>query len=478
MNSKHTQTRRPGSRQRARGILVPLLARRAIKDLRERSLQLTIPECCERLKNVSVTTWRALESEEEEQLTKQFDLSILNRVASLFGMSWDQVVIECTTSCYQEKIRNFKSLEEFFLKADIKISPVIKDDFDKDLSIEDTCNILVKGSLQEIGLTPEMLFEKFRQLSWQNQIKGTLPPPSLEIHISDDLEELKYRFGKKEIVIYEPSKLLDFTGSLTCVHPSRELLRNEEIRSELLARFYNDSVSVNFMKCNVRMRCSKVLWPPSIDAFWMLFDLKQFGFLKGYFRTVSDIGSGTGILGNVFGVNNHLVSTIHFSEFLLSAILYSQVNYLLNKSRMRCEECKFYIGINSSCIPQDVLPFDLCLCNPPYLPLLLQINEIKHYSAVAGTDLLQHIILNANPIARKVLIQFGDIAIPEARQAADKAGVRLKPIGEGHWVPFSVGIALAYPEYIEALIGRGIQQCRIPGHDYAHHIQLYEISGK
>ena len=220
------------------------------------------------------------------------------------------------------------------------------------------------------------------------------------------------------------------------------------------------------------------LWPPAIDTLNFISILEKLELNNKFIKNAIDIGCGTGIIGTWLAKNLRTLSDIYFTDWLLMPLLFSYYNSLQNTIS---KNCHFFLGTHTKWI-NAIEPdgkFDLLVCNPPYLPDL-GFNNLLTKATVAGTELLEHIIINSKQIAKKTIISFSEIAKPEATEAALRIGLNLDEckLPYDYTVPFRVRIAYDEPGYIDKLVNdksRKLEQRNNDYYPYWHTISTYLI---
>ena len=241
--------------------------------------------------------------------------------------------------------------------------------------------------------------------------------------------------------------------------------------------FNTGLVKIKYGDIELFWKNEKDLWPPSIDSFNLIIDIKINGYDKKNITSVLDIGSGTGFLGIWLAKNNLQIKQVHFSDWLLLPLFFSYANSKHNTPI----ETQFLLGLNTSWLPLEnqkkINKYDLIICNPPYLPEL-GFKELTKESTVAGTQLLKSIIINGLDIGKEVIISFSELVLPEAQSAAKIAGINLNEckIGGPHLVPFRVPIALKRKNYIYKLLKeRALIEDSESEFKYWHKINTYSL---
>jgi len=195
-------------------------------------------------------------------------------------------------------------------------------------------------------------------------------------------------------------------------------------------------------------------WPPSIDTLHLISILAKNSFYgrQMYYKKVCDLGCGTGIHGLMFALNSK-VNYIDFIDIEPSAGLTLRNNVFENLSKVKGIEysSKDFLDGKQQPFEEAVVrflkekiqnltindPYDLLICTPPYVPFIDILNNPLMWRAVAGTELLNFVLKNAKSIAKKTIIQFSDIALPEVKSlknckiiGKNIVGFRIPPLTE------------------------------------------------
>jgi hypothetical protein len=238
--------------------------------------------------------------------------------------------------------------------------------------------------------------------------------------------------------------------------------------------FRNGLVLIRYDNLKIFWVNKKDLWPPSIDSFNLIENLKAEGYHKKKINSVLDIGAGTGFLGIWLSKNNKSIRKVDFSDWLLLPLFFSKANMIFNSLETKSN---YLLGLNTSWFSYSRIrkKYDIVICNPPYLPEL-GFDKIGKESTVAGTQLLISIIKHGLEIGKEVIISFSDIVLPEAHAAAHAAGVTLNKFGTSHTVPFRVPIALRQKGYMEKLVNeRKLVEKKDTDFRFWHTINAYSI---
>jgi hypothetical protein len=310
----------------------------------------------------------------------------------------------------------------------------------------------------------------------------------------DRISRLRFR-TEHEILLEVPNSPLLWPCScelsdFECTAADRRLSREDcdihkSLKGEQIHRLFSDAlVEIQYDGQSFLWKRSRYLWPPSIDALNFIEDLREEGVTSLDGRSVLDVGCGCGILGIWFSHMNRGIRQAHFSDWLISPLIFTAIN---SARQTGCQDVErfFWFGLDTSWRQPDAekARCDILLCNPPYLPFLEGHEDVLSDSTVAGTELLEHVIRQASWKMKRTYVSFSDLALPEAKLAAKDAGVTLVDVGNGggHIVPFRVVHSFAYPNYLSRLIDvRGLEIRKSERFPLWHRVKTYRVmhSGK
>jgi hypothetical protein len=348
---------------------------------------------------------------------------------------------------------------------------------------------LLHGALVEQGLAvrdffPGYLRERARQLA-----QVAADRVDLTIDVSPNLERLTYRTQDFEIVIDKPVLMWNchcgvlvgrrFGDDASGASLAAKCPIHRDPNGTVLTEIYKTGVILtNYDDHRVIWQRSREVWPPTVDSFVMCRNLMEDGVLTYDYRSVLDLGCGTGFIGLYLGYRNPGVREIRLADWLLTPLLYSMMSWELDARRHPNKTIEPLLGLNTSWLASDrrVGDVDVCVCNPPYLPSFDEFPEIKLHHTVGGTDLLEHVIERSTDIARETYINFSDMALPEAEAAADRSGKTLREIGEPYDVPFTVPQAFLCDGYVDRLAADDrIFTKDEGGYQWWHRIRTYRV---
>lgn len=321
----------------------------------------------------------------------------------------------------------------------------------------------------------------------RTEIAAGLPEPDVVVDVSEHFDRLVFSVTHTghTLSVPNPTLLWDCAcdtprrfcerGRSRTKNRSRCPVHSNAAGEEVERAFFAGNVVIRYADTRIYWRNSASLWPPSSDAFFMLADLKRHWLFTDAIGSILDIGCGTGFLGLATAIHNQNVTRLDLSDWLLMPLLYSAANWEFNRQQRRCV-ASFRLGLFCDWLeaPPQEQPYDVVICNPPYLPLVDKFPKLACKSTVGGTELLEWVIENSSRLGKRVFVQFSELALPEAEQAAASAGVRLKPLGDARAIPFRVRHAFNTPGYIHALIEhRGLEWKPEERHPLWHRVRTY-----
>ncbi len=404
---------------------------------------------------------------------------MLIKIANALNISCKELLHE------QKKIQNeslvdFEFLAEKFREIDHRLLPLIRDHHNASRHlIEYNYKSLLKHCLIEQNVELESIDMTLKDSTKRNVFLSNLPEPGLTVDVSSDFKEISYCCNSNEILIVKSPKLL---WDCHCDTPSISQkkfncpIHSKEIGDEVDRRFSTSFIVIEYMGNRFYWRNSPELWPPSTDSFNMIKAMEEDGLFEKKYNSILDIGSGTGFLGIIAACRNHYVTDLTLSDWLMTPYLYGATNWFLNRKKLENVRFKAHVGLFASDLDSQVKPFDIAICNPPYLPLLNGFGEIGLESTVAGTDLLQDVIMKNKLLAKRIYIQFSNLSQPEAKLAQEKAKIKLRPVGKEKLVPFRIRLLWDRNDYIDILKqDRGLIEIGDARHRFWHKLQTYVI---
>ena len=396
-------------------------------------------------------------------------------MAKALGITLEQLL--------HDPITDFDTLAGIATEIDAFVMEVTRALRDVDLDrIRSAYHSLMAQQTGEYDISVQDYLDRLTDPSLLAQIATTIPGGDLTLRVGKDFEAIEFVCRSGSTLVVESPKLL---WDCHCRTPGTDAteadcpIHSHPAGEEVSAAFGSGYVSIEWDGLRLLWKRTDALWPPSVDSFRFMRNLSEEGVLDSPITSVLDLGSGTGFLGIAIAANNPSVRRVDLSDWLLTPALYGAANWALNKGRCAHALLQPRVGLFTEWLdePEESRPYDLVVCNPPYLPLLPGFERVGIHAVVAGTDLLTSVISHARAIGHKVYVQFSHLAAPEAMSAAEAAGLELRPlVGGDETVPFRVKHVWKDPEYLQALIEKRQLVVRSGNrHPYWHHLQAYSI---
>lgn len=352
-----------------------------------------------------------------------------------------------------------------------------------DLKLDHIYQALMHGEFRPLGISVDQFMRELHRETTRKQFAHDLPVPDMVITVDNEFNIISFQIKDGPYLRVRSPKLL-----WDCVcQASKKKGKNPDcpIHSQVGSMAITDVfrkglIEIQWRGLRILWKQEKDFWPPSVDAFHFIENLKIAGIFEDRsIKSVLDIGCGTGFLAIACAVFSPTVNRLDLSDWLPTPLLYSAINFENNKPVSREVDLALHLGIhvnwpwNSS---ESKKKYDLVICNPPYLPIVECFRNIGLESTVAGTDLIHSVIENATRVGRRVFIQYSNIADNELPRQCDIAGVKLKNVGLERKVPFRIRFALENNEYMQWLISeRGLKHEPKTTHKYWHWIRTYEV---
>lgn len=265
-------------------------------------------------------------------------------------------------------------------------------------------------------------------------------------------------------VIDHPRSAFDFWGAIDHASPNA---RNDlkSILSSGHKLIYHRGVLIH-----VDRRSDVGVFGPSIDTLVMN-ELLAREYCESEpthkVRSVLEVGSGSGMLSCCIAQNLPSLAELVCIDVDPQSIICTGRNLRAAsvKSGFPAERRRLIVGTFD---PQLLTrPFDLVICNPPYIPLppqslSRQRSQIEYFTAIAGTDLLDTLLENTDSLLApggRMLLMLSSLCLDRTRPRLPP-GVKVSfPFGEeGFEVTFDVEAVISDTEWTEHLIGEGVLQ--------------------
>jgi transcriptional regulator with XRE-family HTH domain/16S rRNA G966 N2-methylase RsmD len=339
-------------------------------------------------------------------------------------------------------------------------------------------NDLLRGTLTDKGIDLPGFLNRIHDRNFIKRLLNSLPTkPRLEVVVGNNFDRIDFfHDGSLLLPMAEPKLLWDCCCQ-SGPDPSPSCrIHSHPMGNKVKELFNTGLVEIKWRGMTFLWRQCDVLWPPSVDSFFLMECLQNSGATQAEVQSVLDIGSGTGFLGIALAKLNPNIKRVVLSDWLLTPALFGQLNSRINDLHKRGVAVNSQVAIYTQPSKPNEGPFDLVVCNPPYLPCLAGFEQAGIESTVFGTDLLEHVIQMAKMLGKQVYIQYSHLAHIEAERAARSAGATLKVIGTKPDVPFRVSHAIARPKYIERLVHeRKLKRSRKTGHRYFHDLLVCRV---
>lgn len=347
------------------------------------------------------------------------------------------------------------------------------------------------GGMQEsfrlMGLNCRELMGLLQETEVREELRSSAPEAGIIVEVAPRLESIEFILPDtpETLAVPDPKLLWPCVCGTVAAAQRTKLcpIHTARLGTRVEQAFFGQHVAIRYpdLGIEVRWRDCDALWPPSVDSFHMIEDLRAAGLLDQPINSLLDIGSGTSFLGIAIAANNRHVVRLDTTDWLLVPQLYGALNWELNR-RNRQTQFIPHVGLffnwqsergNAKWL------WDASVVNPPYLPMTEKFPELASNSAVAGTSLLTWTIAHCRKFSKKVYVQYSNLAQKEVDQAAEQAGVRLDPIGGPYRIPFRVRHAFKVKGYIEALVSeRGLERDPESRYPLWHYVATYSVEPK
>lgn len=230
---------------------------------------------------------------------------------------------------------NFTSLDHVAQEVDgfvIQFIRQVDRGIEFDLLNEGYRRVLASG-LERWGMSIESFLKAVSHRGTKSgEVRIEMPKPALQIKMEDQLKSLTFSYEESDhpvvLEVQHPKLLWDCPchalaeKELTSKCPIHAHYAGEEVER----RFKDEHVLIRWCGLKFYWQNRRELWPPSIDSFWFMQNLKREGMFDANIKNVLDLGSGTGFLGIVLAAHNPRVQRLDFADWLLTPLLYSQAN--------------------------------------------------------------------------------------------------------------------------------------------------------
>jgi hypothetical protein len=207
------------------------------------------------------------------------------------------------------------------------------------------------------------------------------------------------------------------------------------------------------------------VWSPSIDTLLILKALNSANLISPLSPIYGvEVGAGSGYIAK------YLLETQPTLEEM-TLIDINQNAELCWKDNIQSDKARFVIG---NAQDNMVGPYDLIVCNPPYIPRPKSIDDNPY----EGLGLAAYLINNADSLLTKdgkLILNLSNLSMPIAEPLIKEAGLKAEILAELE-VPLKVFNILNNKEWMTYLSEHGLKKERHDGYDYWQKIMVHELS--
>jgi len=203
------------------------------------------------------------------------------------------------------------------------------------------------------------------------------------------------------------------------------------------------------------------VWSPSIDTMLILKALSSAEL--GTPKSAIEVGAGSGYIAKYL-----LAKQPSLEEMTLIDI--NPNAELCWKDSITSDNAKFMIGDAKK---NMVGPYDLIVCNPPYIPRPKSIDDNPY----EGLGLAAYLITGANSLLAEdgqLILNLSNLSMPVAGPLIKQNGLDSKKLAELE-VPLKVFNILNNQDWMAYLLERGLKKDSHDGYDYWHTIMVHEL---
>lgn len=305
---------------------------------------------------------------------------------------------------------------------------------------------------------------------------ASLPEPALDMVVERDLRSIRYRNGFAEVVVEDPNSIWPCTcmdgwirdGTSSCpIHdsPSGDTV-GEAFVDGIIRTSYED------------IECFWVamdpLFPVTTDSLFMYENIRSDLGEKDP-TSLIEVGCGTGFAGVGLASAQNGIEVLGISDCYTTPLAVAAFNNAVNDG---ASECCGYLGDGFRLADGTDLTdtaFDICICNPPYLPTVDDGSNDESMAGFTGLSLMHAVIQNGLETADTLYLHVSELAKDEAFTAIAEQGVRAETVGETRRTPFRVHPSLETDRYVSILLDRGLEHVDTGPFPYWHEVTTYRI---
>jgi methyltransferase family protein len=415
----------------------------------------------------------------ESSCDTSYDRNTYRKIAEILQIDLADLLTGKSSQRIPENIStDFRSLCSTASEIDEGLMRAIRSMSISEDDIGEAYNDLLRFRCQKNRMPLDSLLNKLKDRTFLGRLRETVPSPDIVIDVDRDFKRIVFDIGDKRTLINaRPALLWDCHKIPGIGHRNISCrIHKEKYGDEIEEQFNEGHALICYAGLKFLWNNRSGVWPPSVDAFAMIEDLEKNDLFDQSFDSVLDIGSGTGFLGICMTKFNKRIKRLDMTDWLLAPAIYSALNWEINCVDRHDVDVNTHIGLFTDCKKTSHTPYDVVLCNPPYLPVLEKFRKIRYETTIAGIDLLKHVIRRSDSLGRHVYIQFSHLVYPEARKVAEAAEVELKPVGRERKVPFRLKALWEHSDYLDVLINElGLIKEEKDRYMYWHKIRTYKI---
>lgn len=311
-----------------------------------------------------------------------------------------------------------------------------------------------------------------------DQVTRVEPPePDLDIVVDRDLRSIRFRSEGVEVTVDDPESI----WPCTCTDG---WIREGVSSCPIHDRPGGDTVGEAFVDGIIRTTYDEVecfwvatdpLFPVTTDSLLMYENVRSdvAGMAP---ESLLEVGCGTGIAGVGLATVLNGIERLGFSDCYTTPLTVAALNNALNDG---ASECRTYLSDGFRLMGGGDLTdtdFDVCICNPPYLPAVDDSSDDGSMTGFTGLSLMRAVIKNGLDTAETLYLHISELAEHEAFAAVADHDLRAEPVGETLRTPFRVHPSLETDDYVDALLERGLKRVDVGPFPYWHEVTTYRIN--
>lgn len=301
----------------------------------------------------------------------------------------------------------------------------------------------------------------------------------LHVAVERDLSEVRYRTETAELTVPDPASLWPCTCLDAWTREGEDCpIHDRAGGAAVAAAFADGDLLTTYDGARFYWFHADSLFPITTDSVAMYENLRADGVTDGRASSLVEVGCGTGFAAVELATRGSGIDEVALCDCYATPLLVSGLNHRLNARSTDAERRLFLTdGFRRAGGPDLTTGprFDVCVCNPPYLPEMDSWPDGASVPGFTGTELLQSVVARGGDVADAVYLHISELAAREAEAAATERGARLVPVGERRTVPFRVHSSLDVDAYVAFLEDRGLTARPGGRYPYSHEIATYRV---